>query len=185
MPYKSKEAKAQNGREYRSRPEVAARRKAARPAEHAARKAMRFSETPAEREARLSVERKYDRDRAARTTDEQRAAKRAYFKEWRRRNQQKQRDYERARRVGIHPDEIERLRRVQGGACAICGSAMRQPGAAWTRQTEHLDHCHETGRVRGLLCGSCNGAIGKLGDNYEGVMRAAHYLGDPADPDCF
>ncbi|GGU95119.1 hypothetical protein GCM10010260_33080 [Streptomyces filipinensis] len=40
----------------------------------------------------------------------------------------------------------------------------------------HVDHCHKTGRVRGVLCFNCNSAIGKLGDNPGPVCRAAAYL---------
>lgn len=40
----------------------------------------------------------------------------------------------------------------------------------------HVDHCHKTGRVRGVLCFNCNSAIGKLGDDPEAARRAAAYL---------
>lgn len=39
-----------------------------------------------------------------------------------------------------------------------------------------IDHCHETGAVRGLLCHSCNVGIGGLGDNLDGLKKAAYYL---------
>ncbi|MFJ3233170.1 endonuclease VII domain-containing protein [Streptomyces sp. NPDC086787] len=39
----------------------------------------------------------------------------------------------------------------------------------------HVDHCHKTGRVRGVLCFNCNSAIGKLGDSPDAVRRAAAY----------
>lgn len=40
----------------------------------------------------------------------------------------------------------------------------------------HVDHCHKTGRVRGVLCFNCNSAIGKLGDDPDVVRRAVAYL---------
>ncbi|MFS8203721.1 endonuclease VII domain-containing protein [Streptomyces sp. CWNU-52B] len=40
----------------------------------------------------------------------------------------------------------------------------------------HVDHCHQTGRVRGVLCFNCNSANGKLGDDPDAVRRAAAYL---------
>ncbi|WP_335755288.1 endonuclease VII domain-containing protein [Streptomyces niveus] len=52
------------------------------------------------------------------------------------------------------------------GICVICLSA---PAA-------HVDHCHETGRVRGVLCFNCNSAIGKLGDDPDTLRRATAYL---------
>ena len=39
-----------------------------------------------------------------------------------------------------------------------------------------VDHCHETGRVRGFICTPCNTGLGKLGDNIEGLERALGYL---------
>jgi hypothetical protein len=39
-----------------------------------------------------------------------------------------------------------------------------------------VDHDHETGAIRGLLCKHCNSSLGKLGDNLEGLMRAVDYL---------
>lgn len=45
-----------------------------------------------------------------------------------------------------------------------------------TAQGLHLDHDHETGEFRGWLCFGCNTALGKLGDNLEGVMRLVRYL---------
>lgn len=40
----------------------------------------------------------------------------------------------------------------------------------------HVDHCHEAGRVRGVLCFNCNSAIGKLGDDPDVLRRAIAYL---------
>lgn len=53
--------------------------------------------------------------------------------------------------------------------CECCGNP---PG----RKALALDHDHVTGKFRGWLCGACNPAIGSLGDNYDGVLRALDYL---------
>ena len=53
--------------------------------------------------------------------------------------------------------------------CECCGN---MPG----KKSLSLDHCHDTGAFRGWLCGSCNMATGKLGDNIEGLMKAVSYL---------
>jgi hypothetical protein len=46
-------------------------------------------------------------------------------------------------------------------------------------RSESLDHCHSTGRVRGLLCKRCNSGIGYLGDTRLGVQAAIAYLSRP------
>jgi hypothetical protein len=55
---------------------------------------------------------------------------------------------------------------LQGGLCPICTDQL--PSVDRT----HIDHCHGTGRVRGLLCGRCNQGIGLLREN-EAIMRRA------------
>lgn len=50
--------------------------------------------------------------------------------------------------------------------CGICGK----------KDSLIVDHCHETNIIRGVLCGTCNTAIGLLGDNLEGVQKAYDYL---------
>lgn len=55
---------------------------------------------------------------------------------------------------------------TQGGTCAICVSAT----------PTHLDHDHETGRIRGVLCIPCNNGLGLFRDNPAALRRAAEYL---------
>lgn len=73
-------------------------------------------------------------------------------------------------RYGISVEYYNELVQKQRGLCAIC----QQPPPKAKRL--HVDHCHETNRIRGLLCIHCNRALGSLGDNLEGVMRAVRYL---------
>lgn len=73
---------------------------------------------------------------------------------------------------GISPDEFEALFVAQGGHCALCPrTAADQAGRGL-----HVDHCHVTGRVRGLLCSSCNRGLGHLGDDEAGLLRALAYV---------
>lgn len=58
--------------------------------------------------------------------------------------------------------------------CECCGGSAN--GSSAHTGTLHLDHCHTTGRFRGWLCSGCNTAIGTLGDNLEGLMKAVAYL---------
>ena len=60
----------------------------------------------------------------------------------------------------------------QGGKCAICGTQY-----VLGLKRLALDHCHETGRIRGLLCGSCNRGLGLFRDNPERLRKAIEYLG--------
>ena len=76
------------------------------------------------------------------------------------------------RRYGLTRDDFWKLLEKQGGVCAICGTS--EPGKGRTRMC--VDHCHRTGKVRGLLCGSCNRSIGQLGDDPDILQRAADYL---------
>lgn len=59
---------------------------------------------------------------------------------------------------------------AQNGQCAGCLSVL-VPGPDM-----HIDHCHESKVVRGLLCASCNLALGKVGDNATTLRRLASYL---------
>lgn len=70
------------------------------------------------------------------------------------------------RQYGMTEAEREEMIASQMGICVIC---LKAPAA-------HVDHCHETGSVRGVLCFNCNSAIGKLGDDPDTVRRAAAYL---------
>jgi hypothetical protein len=76
------------------------------------------------------------------------------------------------RQYGISVEEYEALLASQNGRCAICFS--NSPGSRTTHF--HVDHCHKTGAVRGLLCHKCNRAIGLFEDNPNLISRAAIYL---------
>ena len=77
------------------------------------------------------------------------------------------RDAERARRYGLSLADYRALEKRQGHACAICRKATRDLC---------IDHCHVTGRVRGLLCRSCNSALGFCADDPRLLRAALAYL---------
>ncbi len=79
------------------------------------------------------------------------------------------------RKFGITLEQYEEMLAEQDGGCAICG---RKPG----KISLHIDHDHETDRIRGLLCFRCNNALGDFGDNGDWLVAAANYLG-PAPKD--
>ena len=84
----------------------------------------------------------------------------------------KVRDHRLKRLYRLTPAEFDALLATQGGRCAICGA----PSEAVKGGVLEVDHCHATGRVRGLLCGPCNRGIGALGDSAERARAAASYL---------
>lgn len=100
------------------------------------------------------------------------------MKEWRAKNPEKAYHYdpEIGRRnslrinFGISVDAYEAMNAAQGGLCGICGKTDA------TGRRLAVDHCHATGKIRGLLCGVCNTGIGKLGDTVDRLERALAYL---------
>lgn len=83
------------------------------------------------------------------------------------------------RMYGLEVEDYFALLDNQGGCCAICKA--KTPGNRHYKRNGkiemfHVDHCHATGLVRGLLCGSCNRAIGYLKDDPELALRVSEYL---------
>ena len=75
------------------------------------------------------------------------------------------------RAYGIGYKEYQTMLEAQNGQCAICGTTE-----TGKRKAFHVDHDHETGEVRGLLCGNCNSGIGNLRDDIGLLKRAIQYL---------
>jgi len=75
------------------------------------------------------------------------------------------------RNYGITASERQQMLDAQNGECAICG--IRESKC---KKRHAVDHCHETGKIRGILCTNCNSAIGKLQDNTELLKKAIAYL---------
>tara|TARA_R100000808_G_scaffold19246_1_gene41849 strand:- start:8 stop:517 length:510 start_codon:yes stop_codon:yes gene_type:complete len=86
----------------------------------------------------------------------------------------KNRVYEYKSKFGITLDDYNRMLKSQNNRCAICNST-----ATGNRSQKYLsiDHCHATGKVRGLLCHGCNSGIGHLKDDIELLKKAITYLG--------
>lgn len=65
----------------------------------------------------------------------------------------------------------------QGGVCAICGKPETNVvGISGKASRLAIDHCHDTGKVRGLLCMRCNTGLGKFYDNKDMLRKAVAYL---------
>ena len=92
-------------------------------------------------------------------------------KAYREKNKDKKRESELKRNFGIGLHEYDLMFTEQKGKCACCGSHQNE-----LTKNLAVDHDHDTGLIRGLLCGKCNTGIGILGDNIEGLMKALNYL---------
>ena len=84
------------------------------------------------------------------------------------------------RLYGITPDDYQRMLADQGGGCALCGTTDPNAGNRHYKRTVRdvfdVDHCHATGRVRGLLCTRCNRLVGLAKDSLETATRLVTYL---------
>ena len=79
-------------------------------------------------------------------------------------------------KYGITLEEYEKVLAEQKGLCACCGVDKNATGGSREYWNFAVDHCHETGEIRGLLCNACNRGIGLLGDTAENLQRAVDYL---------
>ncbi len=99
-----------------------------------------------------------ERERRARLTPEERYAHERRKRLWR---------FHR-----IRPDEYDAMLAAQDSRCAICET--KNPAGRWGLFV--VDHDHDTGKIRGLLCNRCNKCIGQLDDDPDLLRKAAAYL---------
>ena len=102
----------------------------------------------------------------------------AYVRQWQHDNRERVKDSKFRRAYGIGWADYERMLAEQNGGCAICGQfRARFTGKQGTSPGFLcVDHDHETGEVRGLLCADCNVALGAFKDNPTTILRAIGYL---------
>lgn len=92
--------------------------------------------------------------------------RKAYHRAYYRKNKSLIRDKYLERTYGLSPEQYEKLLTEQNGLCAICQKT----------EAHHVDHNHENGQVRGLLCSSCNLGLGHFKDDVALLSNAIHYL---------
>jgi len=83
------------------------------------------------------------------------------------------------RKYGISYEDYFSMYKLQNNSCKICGkSELRRNHKGKREQLLPLfvDHCHKTGKVRGLLCSKCNSGIGMFEDNIDNLISAISYL---------
>jgi len=94
---------------------------------------------------------------------------------WALANPEKMREHQRRsmlkRKYSMTLEDYDAMLANQGGVCAICGTTDTAP---WDHFA--VDHCHQSGNVRGLLCQGCNTCIGRVDDNTETLRKAIRYL---------
>lgn len=87
-------------------------------------------------------------------------------------NKERYRGYDIKRRYKFTLEDYKSLAEKQNGCCKICGT--KKPSVR--EKYFHVDHCHSTGKIRGLLCSDCNMGLGKFKDKPELLISAARYL---------
>ena len=97
-----------------------------------------------------------------------------YMRQYNIANRSKRKAVEIKRMYGITLEKYHRMLDAQAGVCAIC----KQPPSKTNNHAMslHIDHCHASGKIRGLLCNKCNSGIGFFQESAELVSKAAKYL---------
>lgn len=96
---------------------------------------------------------------------------------WRARNPKYESNRKLKERYNITPEQYDEMLHDQGGCCAICGQSERARHPRSKKiQKLAVDHRHEDGKVRGLLCQDCNRGIGKFHEDISRLRKAIEYL---------
>ncbi len=117
---------------------------------------------PESKEAKAAWQRAYYARNA------ERAKKRS--REWYRDNKRRALDARLLAAYGLPVGQYGAMLKAQGGGCAVCRTKQS------SGRSLAVDHCHDTGRVRGLLCDACNIGIGMLQDSPALMTAAGQYL---------
>lgn len=125
------------------------------------------------RAANPDLARKNDRASKAKYRKDNREKVLAYQRKWYAAHRDTVRSDGLKRLYGITQAEYDSMLAAQGGRCAICGTDKPERN----RKYFAVDHCHKTGAIRKLLCGSCNGGLGLFRDDPTLLRAALNYLG--------
>ena len=86
-------------------------------------------------------------------------------------NPDRYKNVELKRKYGITLDQYKQMEYDQDSKCAICLGSDPKGNGTW-----HVDHCHDTGKVRALLCNTCNQGLGQFKDDPDLLLAAIAYL---------
>lgn len=117
-------------------------------------------------------ERVSERDKLKFSDPERRARRAEWQREYRKQNREHVQTVEAANKYGITYEQAKELRSTTN--CQICNAELGRGKNAFA-----IDHCHETGSVRGVLCGHCNKGLGMFRDDPSLLQSAIMYLGKP------
>lgn len=121
----------------------------------------------------LNKDKHYERTRKWKRNNKAKLAEQMRL--WRKDNPDKARDIKRRselkQKYGITTDQFDEMLAAQGGCCAICGTDTPKGSG-----TFHVDHCHTTGKIRGLLCINCNRGLGNFKDSLFFLQQAINYI---------
>lgn len=126
----------------------------------------RYRQSAKGRATRLACKRRYEK------TPNGIIRKKAHAKKWYKRHSKAVRYRQILYKYGLTTVQFNDLLRVQGYRCAVCkGTKAGTKNRDWA-----VDHCHKTGKIRGLLCQGCNTALGATKDNPSTLRGLADYL---------
>lgn len=100
------------------------------------------------------------------------SSRKEYIDAYYQRNKDSYKDKYILRRHGLTQDQYTLLLEGQDYKCAICKVDFEEIG----RKRTHIDHCHRSGKIRAILCNTCNQALGLLKDDTNLLQRAITYL---------
>lgn len=100
-----------------------------------------------------------------------RRAQKKYFQDYYEKNKIQARIRNLKNKYNLTPEEYNKFLESQDFSCALCFRHVSE-----LSRPLFIDHDHDSGLVRGLLCLGCNAGLGMLGDNIEGLQRAVKYL---------
>lgn len=146
-------------------------------AERLRKKAEYYQKTKPERnrktkewaEANREKRRDYSKRYALKNKDRCAAATRAWYQKNREHALKMGRERNLKRFYGLTMEQFNQILKSQKGKCLICKLKI-------TAKTPHVDHCHKTGAVRGILCNNCNSGLGMFKDCKKRLLSAMEYL---------
>jgi len=87
-------------------------------------------------------------------------------------NPEKARYYRIKNKYKLNREQYDAMLVKQKHCCAACGTILDLSKTS----NIHIDHCHQSGTIRGILCGSCNRCLGLMRDNADNLRKLARYL---------